>query len=137
MRCRLSGLVAVLALAGFGGGVANAAAPKPPPEQVLARMLDGRTAGAPVNCIDPRNVDTIDIVDRTAIVYRLRGGRLYVNRPRVGAETLRRDQILVTRTFGTRLCSFDPVNLLESGGRFDAGFVSLGAFTPYDRPKRP
>lgn len=133
MRYKLNGLVAMLALA--TAGAASAAGPKPPPEQVLAKMLDGRTAGAPVNCIDPRNVDTVDIVDKTAIVYGLRGGRLYVNRPRVGADALRRDQTLVTRTVGTRLCNFDPVNLLESGARFDAGFVSLGTFTPYDRPK--
>ncbi|ATC23818.1 hypothetical protein [Caulobacter vibrioides] len=134
MRYRLNGLVAMLALS--VAGAASAANPKPPPEQVLAKMLDGRTAGAPVNCIDSRGVETVDIVDKTAIVYRLQGGRLYVNRPRVGAESLRRDQVLVTRTVGTRLCSFDPVNLLESGARFDAGFVSLGAFTPYDRPRR-
>lgn len=135
MRYRLNGLLAVLALS--VAGAASAASPKPPPEQVLAKMLDGRSAGAPVNCIDPRNVDTVDIVDKTAIVYRLRGGRLYVNRPRVGADALRRDQTLVTRTVGTRLCSYDPVNLLESGARFDAGFVSLGTFTPYDKPKAP
>ncbi|MDR7231048.1 hypothetical protein J2X45_002143 [Caulobacter sp. BE264] len=133
MRVKLNGLVALLALS--AASAASAATPKPPPEQVLAKMLDGRTAGAPVNCIDPRGVETVDIVDKTAIVYRLRGGRVYVNRPRIGAEALRRDQILVTKTFGTRLCNFDPVNLLESGGRFDAGFVSLGTFTPYDRPK--
>lgn len=134
MRYRLNGLVAVLTLA--AAGAASAGTPRQPPEQVLAGMLDGRTAGAVVTCIDPRNVETVDIIDRTAIVYRLRGGRLYVNRPNVGADALRRDQVLVTRTFGTRLCSHDPVNLLESGARFDAGFISLGAFTPYDRPRR-
>ncbi len=133
MRYKLNGLVVMLALA--AAGAASAAGPKPPPEQVLAKMLDGRTAGAPVNCIDSRNIDTVDIVDKTAIVYRLRGGRLYVNQPRIGADALRRDQTLLTRTVGTRLCSFDAVNLLESGGRFDAGFVSLGTFTPYDKPK--
>lgn len=133
MRYRLSGLMAVLALA--GAGAADAATPKPPPEQVLAKMLEGRTAGAPVDCIDSRSIETVDIVDKTAIVYRLRGGRLYVNRPRIGADALRRDQTLVTRTVGTRLCSFDAVNLLEAGARFEAGFVSLGTFTPYDKPK--
>lgn len=133
MRGKLNGLVVLLTLS--LAGAASASTPKPPPEQVLAKMLDGRAAGAPVNCIDPRGVETIDIVDKTAIVYRLRGGRIYVNRPRIGAESLRRDQVLVTKTFGTRLCSFDPVNLLESGARFDAGFVSLGSFTPYDKPR--
>ena len=133
MRYGLNGMLAVLALS--VAGAAGAATPKPPPEQVLAKMLDGRTAGAPVNCIDSRSIDTVDIVDKTAIVYRLRGGRLYVNQPRIGADALRRDQTLVTRSVGTRLCSFDAVNLLEAGARFDAGFVSLGTFTPYDRPK--
>ncbi|OYX03695.1 MAG: hypothetical protein B7Z12_09320 [Caulobacter vibrioides] len=85
MRGKLNGLVALLALS--VAGAASAATPKPPPEQVLAKMLDGRTAGAPVNCIDSRSIDTVDIVDKTAIVYRLRGGRLYVNQPRIGAFT--------------------------------------------------
>ena len=71
-----------------------------------------------------------------AIVYEMPGGRLLVNRPRSGADSLRRADILLTRTMAGELYSPDPVELIDSLSYFPRGFVSLGAFVPYTKPGR-
>ncbi|NNM76013.1 hypothetical protein HJG53_03705 [Sphingomonas sp. ID1715] len=122
-----------LAAAALGAVSAASAAPLPP-EARLARMLDGRVAGKPVSCLNQRSISSTEIIDDTAIVYRV-GSKLYVNRPRSGADWLHRDDILVTRTIGSQLCSIDTVRLLDRTSMIPAGFVSLGDFVPYTRPK--
>ncbi len=100
-------------------------------EARLAKALAGRVAGKPVDCINLRDIQSSEIIDRTAIVYRTGGGRLYVNRPTTGAESLDRDDILVTKTWDSRLCSIDIVRLVDRGSSFERGFVGLGEFVPY------
>ena len=58
-----------------------------------------------------------------------------MNRPRGGAENLRRDDILFTRTVTAQLCEIDPVTLVDPLSRFPRGFVNLGVFVPYAKPK--
>ena len=132
MRPMPKALAAVVVLAAASGAVA---APKVTPEAKLERLLDGRVAGKPVDCIIARNTDTIEIVDGTAIVYRMNNGVMYVNRPAIGADSLRRDQMLVTKVSGTQLCNLDMVTLVEPGSHFQSGAVSLGTFTPYAKPR--
>lgn len=104
-------------------------------EQQLAKLVADRVPGKPVNCIPLRDIRSSRVLDSTAIVYEGRGGRLYVNRPDVGAGSLRRDDILVTKTWSSQLCNLDSVRLLDWGSRFQRGFVGLGKFVPYERPK--
>lgn len=104
-------------------------------EQQLAKLVADRVAGKPVNCIPLRDIRSTQVLDGIAIVYESRGGRLYVNRPDAGAGSLRRDDILVTKTWGSQLCHLDTVRLLDWGSRFEHGFVGLSTFVPYERPK--
>ena len=116
------------------GAVSAASAASLPPEARLARLLDGRVAGKPVNCISQRDIRSAEIIDDTAIVYRV-GGKLFVNRPRSGASWLDRDDIMVTNTIGSQLCRVDAVRLIDRASLFPTGFVSLGEFVPYTRPR--
>jgi hypothetical protein len=111
-----------------------AAASRDDPDTQLAKMLAGREAGKPVNCISLSNGTSSTIIEGRAIVYRS-GPKLYVNVPRSGAETLDDDDVLVTRMFGSRLCSSDSVNLVSRASRFTHGFVLLGDFVPYTKVK--
>ena len=127
MRTILTAAAALLAAGSASAAVA--------PEARLDKLLEGRVAGQPVSCINQRDIRSAQIIDRTAIVYRV-GGKLYVNRPRAGASTLDRDDILVTRSFGTsQLCRIDTVQLIDRVALFPTGFVSLGEFVPYTRVK--
>ena len=88
----------------------------------------------PVDCISLNRIRSSRIIDRTAIIYDA-GGTLYVNRPRAGAEQLDRWDALVTRLSTSQLCSIDTVRLYDTTSRFETGFVFLGDFVPYRRPR--
>jgi hypothetical protein len=111
------------------------AAPRLDPEARLERALEGRVAGEPVSCISLRNIRSSQIIDDTAILYDA-GSTIYVNRPREGRRSLDRDDVLVTRTFSSQLCSIDVVHLYDSASRFQKGFVFLDEFVPYRRVGR-
>jgi hypothetical protein len=111
-----------------------AASPRLHGEAQLAKMLEGRTAGAPVDCIDLSRVYSSTVIDRTAIVYES-GRTLYVNRPRGGAEALDSGDTMVLKPFDHRLCSVDTVQMYEMGARFFKGSVFLGDFVPYTRDR--
>ncbi|HEX8400160.1 MAG TPA: hypothetical protein VF628_00490 [Allosphingosinicella sp.] len=108
------------------------AKPRLSPEAELAKEIEGRIAEKPVSCINTRNVRSVRIVDRTALVYDA-GNVIYVNRPVGGAEQLDHWDTLVTRTFTTQLCRPDIVRLFDSASRFETGSISLGDFVPYRR----
>ena len=135
MRTMLRGLAVVLVLA-TASGAAAAPRDKLSGEARLAKLLEGRVAGKPVDCIRLSDVRGSEIIDGTAIVYHMSGARLFVNRPRGGASSLHEDDILVTKTYGNDLCAPDAVNLLDSTSRFPRGFVILGPFVPYSKVKR-
>jgi hypothetical protein len=125
----LAGLMLASAVPAFA-----APTPKARAEANLAKALDGRVAGKPVNCIQLHDIDSTEIYDNTAILYRMLGGRVYVNRPRSGLASLDDNDILVTKSWTPELCSVDTVRLLDRTSRFPSGFVFLGEFVPYSRP---
>lgn len=126
----LSAVVAVLA----GAAVAEAR-PRLTGEQELAQMLKDRVPGKPVDCISMMMMGSSTVIDKTAIVYQS-GSTFYVQRPRVGAESLDSDDVLVTRLTGSELCSIDTVQLHDRSSGFWRGFVGLDKFTPYNRPPK-
>jgi hypothetical protein len=130
MRTIIASLLAAAALA-----APAFAAPRLTPEAEFAKLLAGRDAGKPTNCISSTRMQSAKIIDGTAIVYR-DGRTLWVNRPRSGADWLRDDDILVTHLFGSQLCSIDSVRLVDRTGGFQRGFVVLGDFIPYRLPPK-
>jgi hypothetical protein len=127
-------LLSSLLLASLPAGAGAAA--KLDPEAKLAKSLNGRLAGEPVDCVNLRDIKSSTIIDRTAILYETRGGTIYLNRPDAGRESLDDWDILVTRTHMNRLCSIDVVDLYDAGGRMWSGSVFLGQFVPYRKPGR-
>ena len=126
-------IAAVLAAASvLSLSVAAEARPKIAPEAKLAKMLDGRVAGEPQDCIYLPSIRGSRIVSKTAIVYDA-GRTLWVNRPRSGASSLDDDDILVTNLHGSgsQLCSIDIIRLHDRTSFFYSGFVGLGEFVPY------
>lgn len=105
-------------------------------EMRISRILYGRTAGAPTDCINLSDIASSQVVSGTAIIYRMRNGTMYLNRPESGASFLSRDDILVTDTHSSRLCRIDIVRLVDSGSHMPNGTVGLGHFIPYSRSAR-
>ena len=105
-------------------------------EEKLAKALEGRIAGEPVDCIMQRNIRTSRIFDRIAILYEMNNGTYYLNRPKSGASSLSWGDVLVTDTHSNQLCSIDIVKLYDSSTRMQSGFVGLDKFVPYTKPKK-
>jgi hypothetical protein len=123
-------LIALLAGTLMLGGVAQAR--ERDPEAELARALQGRVAGEPVQCIDLHRIRGSRIITDTAILYDA-GSVIYVNRPENGAEELNQWDTMVTRTPSTRLCNVDTVTMVDRGSQSFQGVVFLGDFVPYRR----
>ena len=105
--------------------------PRLTPQERLDKMLVGWVAGKPVNCISTFDSRDMTVLDKTAIVFRS-GSTLYVNRPQ-NVDQLDSDDILVTKTFGSQLCSLDIVHTVDRTGHFPTGFINLGEFVPYKK----
>lgn len=128
-------LIKILALSTAALVVSTSAlaAGKDDPAAELAKLLEGRVAGPPVNCISLSQAQGTRVIDHTAIVYDF-GTTIYVNYPRGSASSLSSDDILLTKTFSTQLCKMDIVRMVDRTGHFPKSFVSLGPFIPYKRP---
>ena len=127
-------LIPTLFVAAALAAVPATAREKLAPEDQLAKLLEGRVAGKPQNCIPLSTTQSSQIIDKTAIVYKA-GSTYWVNRPKGGAESLDDDDILVLKTSGSQLCSIDTLELHDRTSHMYSGFVSLGEFVPYRRAK--
>lgn len=128
-------VAAVMALGAIGLASAADARPRLTGEEQLAKALTGREAGKPVDCIYLPTITSSHIIDRTAIVYEA-GRTIYVNRPRNGADQLNDSDIMVLNLHSSQLCSIDIIHLHDQSSHFMTGFVNLGEFVPYTRPKK-
>ncbi len=111
----------------------SAGGDRPTGEERLASMLEGRTAGEPSSCINTLRGSQLQIIDRTAIVFR-DGRTLWVNRT-AHPESLNSNDYLVIRHMGggSRLCRLDNVTSQSRSGNFFTGAVFLEDFVPYRR----
>ncbi|MBV8687042.1 MAG: hypothetical protein JOZ90_06210 [Alphaproteobacteria bacterium] len=133
MKKLLSAAAAVVTV--LAAPAAAADRPDAQGEAALARAIEGRVAGEPVDCIDLQRVRSTRILGHTAILYES-GSTLYVNRPRGGARSLDAWDVMVTKPFGGRLCRVDVVQLYDAGSRTQSGIVFLGDFVPYKKVRQ-
>lgn len=136
MKRHWSPVLHALCATGFAlvGATPAEAKPRLTGEQQLAKMLEGKVAGTPVDCITLHTIDSTTVIDKTAVVYKS-GRTYYVQRPRAGADQLDDDDILVTRLTTSELCSIDTVQLHDRVTGFWHGFLTLDKFVPYAKPR--
>ncbi|MBA4161663.1 MAG: hypothetical protein C0515_06230 [Novosphingobium sp.] len=127
--------IAVTAAAALLAGPALQAKPKLTPQQELAKLLEGREPGKPTNCLSSTDTRQMRVLDKTALVFGW-GNTIWVNVPR-NPQDLDDDDIVVTRIFGSQLCSLDIMHTMNRSSRITAGFINLGEFVPYRRIPKP
>lgn len=99
---------------------------------LLTRELDGKVAGAPVNCISDFNADDMIRVSDNILLYRVSGRLVYKNTLRSSCPGLARDtDIVVTEQFGGQKCRGDLVRLVDRTSGIPGPVCSLGEFVPY------
>ncbi|MFY8209332.1 MAG: hypothetical protein ACOVOE_08380 [Caulobacter sp.] len=144
-KLRNAGVLAVAAM--IAPGLAMAGDPRADAytrgEVSLVRELNGRVPGQPVACITRRLVVETRVIDRTAILFRMPDGTMFVNRPAKGAELLPREGVVSEIGATPRaICQNDFVAVNEPGGRavnirgskglhVPGASAQLGAFVPY------
>ena len=104
------------------------------PEARIAKALEGRVAGKPVDCIPQYRIQSSEIFEKAAILYKA-GSTWYLNRPVSGSNFLQSDDVLLTDTHSSDLCRVDIVRLLDPSTHFPSGSLGLGQFVPYTKPK--
>jgi hypothetical protein len=129
-------LTAAVAVAAIGAAAPAVARDRLTGEAKLAKIIEGRVAGKPVDCVPITQIRSTEIIDRTAIVYTASNGTVYVNRPS-GANFLDDDDILVSEPYNGQACRIDIVRLIDRGSRMPSGSIGLNDFTPYPKPPKP
>jgi hypothetical protein len=100
-------------------------------EAKLAQRLAGRVAGAPVRCLNRTQREHMEVIDRTALVFK-DGDTYYVNRPS-GVEMLTWSDIPVFKIWGDELCKMDIVHLHDRSTGMGGPGMSMNEFIPYKR----
>jgi len=126
-------LATILAGAALALTGATAVLAKSPEENEarLARMLEGRTAGEPVNCISAINSNRMEVIEHVGIVYDA-GNTIYVARP-TDPRQLGRNDVVVINRFGGQLCTTDVIRTVDRYQGFTTGAVFLDDFVPYTK----
>jgi hypothetical protein len=101
-------------------------------EKRLARMLEGRVAGKPVDCIRVAPSQPMTTIDKTAYVYG-RGKTIYVQRT-ANPENIDDNDVLVSRRFrASELCRQDVMTTIDPILGFFTGTVFFEEFVPFTR----
>jgi len=102
-------------------------------EARLARMLEGRTAGKPVSCIDTMGSSTrMQVIDEVALVYDA-GRTIYVARPADPHMLRRNDAVVMDRFSPSRLCVQDVMRTIDRYDGYTTGALFLKDFVPYTK----
>ncbi len=128
MRTFLLSAFSALALAS-----AADAKPRELGEAQLAKLLNGRVAGQPTDCIRTYPSGGMKTIDGTALVFG-RGDTIYVNRTQ-DPQSINDSHALLIRKHGpgTSLCRTDIVTTFDPVAQFYTGNVFLTEFVPYRR----
>ena len=102
-------------------------------QERLDKLLEGRVAGEPSNCVPHRPSARLYIIDKTAVVYDT-GSTIYVNYTQ-DPEALDDDDYLVVRDPSPSLCRTTQITTRDRTGNFFSGAVFLTDFIPYKRVK--
>ncbi len=130
-RNRTTPIALIAAIAAAALPLSAAAKDNDKGEAELAEILEGREAGEPVSCLTRTQRDRMQIVDRTALVFR-DGRTIYVNRP-TGVRLLDDFDVPVFRIFGSQLCRSDQFEMRSRAGSFAGPTLVLGEFVPYTK----
>jgi hypothetical protein len=129
--------VGLAPLAAQGSPDVEAKAEATPPtkgEKRLAKLLEGRAAGQPVNCIRTFPRDRMQTIDRTAYVYGS-GNTIYVQRTNAPDSIDDSDALVIRRYNATQLCRVDIATTIDPVTGIFSGAVFFDDFVPYTRVK--
>lgn len=127
-------LLILAALVATTGATADSRADRETRE--LEKALAGRVAGKPFNCVDTSRAGGTQIIGNHTLIYHNYGRAILRNELPDACPGLDEDSIIVTEVHGSQLCRGDLFYTVERGSRIPGPRCRLGAFVPYEKPKR-
>ena len=127
----LAMVLAGAAMALTGATAASAESRVEKSEARLAKMLEGRTAGEPVKCINAFRSNDIRVIDNIGIVYDA-GRTIYVART-THPNQLDYWDVPVIERFGGQLCTNDIMRTVDRSTGHFTGPLFLDDFVPYTK----
>lgn len=130
----------ILSILLLGGLVGSCAAGPPPPstspKQQLAvqRLLQGKVAGRPMDCIQTFNANDMRWLDASTVAFKRGSNLVYVNHFNGGCDNYGERYALVTRQVTGQMCRGDIAQLIDPVAHFAAGSCVFGEFIPYRTP---
>ncbi|MFK3890053.1 hypothetical protein [Sphingomonas sp. NPDC079357] len=119
------------------GAVAVVAAPvqkanRPDKNRIAyEKLLAGKTAGKPQDCIDTRFTRPQLTAYDGKLLYRVSGKLVYVTETGGGCEAVSRGDAIITRQYQTRLCRGDIAQTMNLQANIPSGSCAMGQFVPY------
>lgn len=100
------------------------------------RLIEGKVAGAPVDCLSPFDSKDMRVIDDQTAVFHAPGSKVYVTRFNGSCTNLGNvGYALVTRQHGTsRLCRGDIAQVVQTSTGVATGGCVFGDFVPYTTP---
>lgn len=102
-------------------------------EAVLAKAIEGRTAGPPVSCVRQRDVRNTRGGGGNTILFDGTGGTVYVNQARGSCPAILPWHAISHRSISTNICTGEVVRIFDPQTGIEFGSCSLGEFVPYRR----
>ncbi len=95
------------------------------------KLLAGKVAGKPQNCLPLQRANDMEVIDDDTILYR-DGRTTYVNKPLGSCNLLSRGSYaLVTRSQGSQMCRGDIGTVTDISTGTTVGSCAIGDFVPY------
>ena len=128
----------------MAGALAGCTTAPPPPtdlaqgEAKLQKIIQGRVAGAPVDCMPSYNARHAEtkVIDNQTVAFRVVGGPVYVNHLQAGSCSGLDSNFyqFVTKSYGANgLCRGDQAQVVDRRNGVNVGSCVIGQFTPYTR----
>lgn len=129
---RTAWIMGALALAGCTTSSEMSASRQAEASAALAKELDGRVAGKPVNCIGNSTSTRPMVIDENTVLYR-EGGRVWRNTLVAACPRLTPYNTMIVEVQGGQLCRNDRFRVLEPGTTIPGPYCRFGQFVPYER----
>jgi hypothetical protein len=97
-------------------------------------VLAGRTAEAPVSCVNSRLLEGNKPYGDDKILFRTKNSKLVYLNDTGGCPAMRPSAALRIRTPSTQFCSGDIITFFDPSSGIEYGGCGLGKFTPYRKP---
>lgn len=119
-------------LGGCAGAGATSAQKDERGARELAAVTEGRVAGEPQRCVDPRRVQGPQIISPNTIVYR--DVDTVYTMEASGCPYIDDNYVVVAEINGTNFCENDRFRTLQRGAVVPGAICRVGKFTPWRKP---